>query len=143
MGFVRSIKSTFMRVLDYDTRSTRLEYCYFIVFFVLAGSLVTVVEAFLLPSENGVVHIELYISGDNGPVSQIYSWLMLFMFVPLSVRRLHDLGQSGWFALVLLVPYANLIAIMFGVGMRGEFAPNRFGGNPNEKLEFNIVEPKQ
>lgn len=56
-----------------------------------------------------------------------------FLFVPplvgVCVRRMHDLGQSGWLALILLIPLLNII----GLGLlfaRGMPYANRYGPPP-------------
>ena len=48
----------------------------------------------------------------------------------LGIRRLHDLGKSGWWILLSFVPVANFILglyLMFKKGMEGD---NRFGPDP-------------
>lgn len=134
MRFAAAVKSAFGRVLDYSTRSSASEFGYFILFFFLTGTLVTIIEAFALPGANGTVHIELFFSGDNGPLSRVYSWLMLVVFVPLCVRRLHDVNISGWFVLLLLVPVVNLIAVLLGIGVKGSAGDNRFGPDPGSQM---------
>jgi uncharacterized membrane protein YhaH (DUF805 family) len=49
-----------------------------------------------------------------------------FLFTVLTIRRAHDFGFGGWFALLLLVPVANL-AFWLIPGTRGD---NRFGAQP-------------
>lgn len=51
---------------------------------------------------------------------------VLFTLVPwlaVTVRRLHDTGHSGWW---MLVPFANLILLLFD-SQRGQ---NKYGANP-------------
>lgn len=49
-------------------------------------------------------------------------------FAP-SIRRLNDLGKSGWMSLLLLVPFANLILLLYLLFAKGDPLPNRYG-NP-------------
>ena len=45
----------------------------------------------------------------------------------IGVRRLHDLGKSGWLFLVVLVPILGAIYLLFLFTRLGERAENRFG----------------
>lgn len=51
----------------------------------------------------------------------------LWSNIAVSVKRLHDVGMSGFLALALLVPFVNLaFSIWIGV-VPGTAGPNRFG----------------
>lgn len=54
----------------------------------------------------------------------------------LAIRRLHDLGYSGWFILLLFVPYLNLALILYLLFARGESGPNKYGNPPVEGRKF-------
>ena len=56
--------------------------------------------------------------------------LQLLFAVPgvmLVIRRLHDLGHSGWWCLLGLIPLVNLILGIYLLFFKGETGPNRFG----------------
>src|SRR5262245_42195616 len=56
----------------------------------------------------------------------VLTLLVVAALVPASVRRLHDMGYSGWFVIgVLIVPFASLI-LLFTPGDR---TPNPYGPN--------------
>lgn len=47
-----------------------------------------------------------------------------------SVKRAHDRGHSGWFLLLGLVPFANIVVgVQLGF-MRGDVGPNEYGRDP-------------
>jgi uncharacterized membrane protein YhaH (DUF805 family) len=55
------------------------------------------------------------------------------VFVPslcLSVRRLHDIGQSGWLVLLYFLPLVNLIPF-FMTFFDSQPGKNNYGPNPN------------
>ncbi|AII50992.1 DUF805 domain-containing protein [Hymenobacter sp. APR13] len=52
----------------------------------------------------------------------------------LSVRRLHDVYLSGWYALVLLVPLVNLLAYMLLAVRPGTPGLNPWGPAPGTQL---------
>ncbi len=45
-------------------------------------------------------------------------------------RRLNDLGRSGWWSLLLLVPYLQLLPVIYLVFFPGSGGANRFGPAP-------------
>jgi uncharacterized membrane protein YhaH (DUF805 family) len=56
----------------------------------------------------------------------LYYALLPVLFAMLTVRRAHDFNVGGWLALLILVPFVNLL-FWFVPGSRGE---NRFGPVP-------------
>jgi len=75
------------------------------------------------------LHWENY---DYGPISQIYSLLVLVPALAVAVRRLHDVGKSGWTLLVLLIPLIGAIWILILLTTEGDRGINQYGPNPKE-----------
>ncbi len=48
----------------------------------------------------------------------------------MAIRRLHDLGMSGWYALVLLVPFVGFIFGLYLLVAPGQAIPNEYGNIP-------------
>ena len=48
----------------------------------------------------------------------------------LTVRRLHDLNFSGWLAIIMFIPYVNLIAALFIILAPGTEGSNEYGEDP-------------
>ncbi|MEP3785547.1 signal peptidase I [Ascidiaceihabitans sp.] len=46
--------------------------------------------------------------------------------LPLGVRRLHDMGMSGWWALLWLVPYVGFVLTLFAAFKRAELGTNQY-----------------
>lgn len=73
--------------------------------------------------------------GDNA--SGIIIILTLIIIIPViwvgiatSVKRLHDFGLCGWWAILSIIPILNLV---LGVGLaffKGEKQDNKYGPNP-------------
>jgi uncharacterized membrane protein YhaH (DUF805 family) len=59
----------------------------------------------------------------------VYSLAVLVPSIAVGVRRLHDVGKSGWFYLLAFIPLVNIyILVLFCTeGTRG---PNEFGADP-------------
>lgn len=48
----------------------------------------------------------------------------------LIIRRLHDIGRSGWWWLLIFIPFVNFIMGIYLMCKKGETGPNRFGPDP-------------
>jgi uncharacterized membrane protein YhaH (DUF805 family) len=58
---------------------------------------------------------------------------LLLPNIAVGVRRLHDLGHSGWWYLTLIVPYVGGLAglaMTIAFCLRGTAGANRFGEDP-------------
>lgn len=60
----------------------------------------------------------------------------LILIVSVYVRRLHDLGISGFAVLALIVPLLNLIYFIRCLCQSGASLPNRFGDPPTTTVRF-------
>ncbi len=56
--------------------------------------------------------------------------ILLFPTVMLGIRRAHDIGKSGWWMLLSLIPIVNLIWDLVLVFKAGTPGPNKFGPDP-------------
>lgn len=100
---------------DFSGRASRAEYWYF----VLANFLIGVGMGFM----GGATQNPLFVTVNN-----IYSITILVPAIAVGIRRMHDIGKSGWF---ILIPIYNLILAC----TEGEAGPNMYGPNPaNETL---------
>ena len=66
-----------------------------------------------------------------------YGWLYIIFgiiqFIPglaVVVRRLHDVGKSGWYYLIILIPLIGFIWILILLCTDGVKEENKWGTNP-------------
>ena len=76
-----------------------------------------------------------FLSGDPQSVlvtvpTGIWSLVAGIGGIMLSIRRLHDLGKSGWFLLIALIPFVNLIFAFYLWLMPGTVGWNQYGADP-------------
>ena len=111
---------------DFNERSRRMEYW----MFVLINSIISVF-CILLDSMLGTVWSIGY-----GP---IYIGYGLAVFVPglaVAIRRLHDIGKSGWYYLLVIIPIIGPIWLIILFVTEGEQGDNKYGPNPkNDNYE--------
>lgn len=89
------------RYADFSGRAPRAEYWWYALAVGIVGLLLSVIDASLL-------HLRVW--GTHGPFGLAF---VLGVAVPgfaVLVRRLHDTGRSGWWALVRLPSYGLLIS---------------------------------
>ena len=114
---------------DFNGRSRRMEYWMFI----LINSIISVF-CFLLDSILGTVWSIGY-----GP---IYIGYGLAVFVPslaVTIRRLHDIGKSGWYYLLVIIPIIGPIWLIILFVTEGEQGDNKYGPNPkNDNFENRV-----
>lgn len=103
MGFSQAVKSVFSNYANFSGRARRSEYWYFVLFSLIIG---------LIPIVNLIVGLISIIPG-----------------IAVCVRRLHDIGKSGWWLLLCLIPIVNLILLVWYCtdSQPGE---NQWGANP-------------
>lgn len=59
----------------------------------------------------------------------IYAFATFLPSMGLSVRRLHDIGKSGWWLLVGLIPFGTLVILYFSI-LEGSVGSNAYGPSP-------------
>jgi len=66
--------------------------------------------------------------------------MLLLPTLAVTVRRLHDTGNSGWKLLVALIPVVGIIWLFKIMLAEGAFKTNRYGSNP--RISRNIYDAK-
>jgi uncharacterized membrane protein YhaH (DUF805 family) len=109
---------------DFSGRARRSEYWFFTLFNVL----ITIVLALL-----GLNLVRLLGLNANGALGLAYLYLLVTLLPTLavSVRRLHDIGLSGWWYLIVFVPFGGLVLTVLAI-IDSQAGTNRFGPNPKD-----------
>ena len=67
----------------------------------------------------------------------LLSIVLLGSFPPLlsvSIRRLHDIGKSGWVLLIVLIPILGAVLLLFLFNVKGDAIENDYGHIPSNHL---------
>jgi len=62
--------------------------------------------------------------------------IFYYLVLSLSVRRLHDMNQTGWMILVFVIPLVNLIIFVYMLISEGTAATNNYGEPPPKNNGF-------
>jgi uncharacterized membrane protein YhaH (DUF805 family) len=122
---------------DFNERAGRSEYWYFVLFNVVFATAAII-------SDN-MLHVTISLwPGFPAVYGYVYLAYCVFLFLPgwaVLVRRLHDVGKSGWFLFIALIPVVGaiwLLVLLFKDSQPGE---NKYG--PNPKGVGNCTETEQ
>ena len=75
---------------------------------------------------------------DPGAIQIVGTIAGLALFLPglcVLVRRLHDLGKSGWWFLIALIPFLGIIVLLVFMVTEGEQLPNQYGEVPTNTIK--------
>jgi uncharacterized membrane protein YhaH (DUF805 family) len=67
-------------------------------------------------------------------ITWLYYLAVLIPGLAVTVRRLHDVGKSGWWMLILLIPFVGAICLLVFLCTDSETGTNRWGKNPKYEL---------
>ncbi len=112
----------FIKVLkqyaDFNGRARRKEYWMFILFYIIFSMVATAIDAAL---------------GTWGTIAGIFGLAMLIPSLAVGVRRLHDIGKSGWMLLVVLIPLIGAIWLIILLVTDSTPGSNEYGANPKNQ----------
>jgi uncharacterized membrane protein YhaH (DUF805 family) len=68
------------------------------------------------------------------PMTTLFQLAVLIPSLAVGVRRLHDLGKSGWMLLIVLIPCVGIILLIVWAASDGEPHDNAYGPVPTNVL---------
>ena len=116
LSFKEAIETIISKAFVAEGRARRSEYWY--------GALVV----FLVSVVTNVLF-----GGDDNPLSLVGSVISLAVSIPMifcGIRRLHDVGKSGWFMLLPLIPLIGSIILIVFMVKDSEYQTNQYGPCP-------------
>lgn len=106
---------------DFNGRARRTEYWMFTLF-----NMIFILVAIVLDNVLGIA-----IRGVGyGPLYILYALAILVPGLAVAVRRLHDVGKSGWLILLSLIPLIGGIWLLILMVTEGDSDENQYGPNP-------------
>ena len=106
-----STRSGFRHYFNFNSRATVSEFWYFMLFFFLAYAAVGLLDHFFLPPLVTLKDMPFghllplgYIDDQVGLAVLAYRPVMAIPTLSVTVRRLHDVGKSGWWCLLWFLP---------------------------------------
>jgi len=110
----------------FSGRARRKEYWMFILFNLIFTTIAAIIDN-VAGTTAGELHYGLF-----------YILYGLAVFIPgisVAVRRLHDVGKSGWFYWIVLIPFVGAIWLLVLFCTDSVAGENEYGANPKEIIE--------
>ena len=119
--------SMFDEIFTAEGRLNRLRYLKYMIILAIIASIST----FVLSS------MATFFTGDPESVAVkmiTLAWALIAGAgnVMMMIRRIHDLGKSGWFALIAFVPFIGIIFSVALFCIPGQVGWNEYGADPLE-----------
>ena len=125
--FIWAVKTCFSKYATFSGRARRKEFWYWYLFTCLttiAGFLLSCLLA-LISSAMGAAEIFVILNG-------IWSLIIFLPNLAVTVRRLHDVGHSGWDYLISIIPLVGVILLLIAL-CTDSVDDNKYGPNPKLK----------
>lgn len=116
--FIRAYKN----YANFSGRDTRQQFWMFYLFYVIASIILNVIDSVI---------------DTGGLLAGIFSLASFLPAISITTRRLHDIGKSGWWQLIVLIPLIGLIVLIVFMVKEGVVGDNQFGNDPRNG-EINV-----
>jgi uncharacterized membrane protein YhaH (DUF805 family) len=110
-SFIQASIAGFTRCFDFSGRSSRSEFWYFTLLFILLYLVIAVVDQFLGTATVDIRELPLghyipkgMVDPNVGVLVLLYRPIMAIPTIAVTIRRLHDVGKSGWLCLLWVLP---------------------------------------
>jgi uncharacterized membrane protein YhaH (DUF805 family) len=114
MSIADAVRSVLTQYATFSGRARRSEYWWFYLAYVIASVAASIIDGILGVMVLGVI-------------------LALGLLIPslaVSVRRLHDIGKSGWWLLIGLIPLVGVIVLLVFACQDSQPGTNQWGPSP-------------
>ena len=108
--------------VGFSGRASRSEYWFWVLFTMIVSFVTGIMDGFIFGSEFG-----------TGTISNIAAVIYFLPGLAVWVRRLHDVGKSGWWILssILILP---VLLLLYWLIIEGDSNPNEYGEVPTNTL---------
>jgi len=107
------------KYVTFSGRARRMEFWMFALINFVVSILLELIDRLVIGTAN-----------DIGLLSAIYGLAVILPAVSVCVRRLHDIGKSGWWYWILFLPIIGLIVLLVFTCRNSQPGENRYGPNP-------------
>ena len=116
------------KYVTFSGRARRKEFWMFILINLIIGAIASVLDSAFGLSKTEVVNgVTTY---SAGAISLIYSLAVLLPSLAVAVRRMHDIGKSGGWIFINLIPLIGWIWYIVLAATAGQVGDNKYGPDP-------------
>lgn len=129
MGLFEAVKSVFSKYATFQGRASRSEYWFFYLFNILL-EIGLLIVGLILGAIVGDGTGALAGMGIAYVLLCIYGLIALIPSISVFVRRMHDIGRSGWWYWLALVPLVGVIILLVFLLTGSDRGDNQYGPEP-------------
>jgi|RhiMethySRZTD1v2_1073278.scaffolds.fasta_scaffold99419_5 uncharacterized membrane protein YhaH (DUF805 family) len=111
----------------FSGRSRRKEFWMFVLFTFVVEIVLAIIDAII-----GTYNTALGI----GLLSGLFYLAILVPSIALNTRRLHDIGKSGWFQLLFIIPIVGFILWIIWMVRDSDDGVNKYGPSPKAPVGY-------
>ncbi len=100
---------------DFEGRARRAEFWWYTLVYFIIAVILGVIQSIL---------------GLGSALTGLLSVALLLPSLGVGVRRLHDIGRSGWWILIGIIPIVGWIVVIYWYVQPGNVGANPFGPDP-------------
>lgn len=124
MTFTQSVRTALSGYADFDGRATRPEFWWWTLFVFILSLVLQIVDGAVIAPLLG---FSAFAPEAGNPLSAVAALALLLPSLAVGVRRLRDIGRSGWWLLIALVPIIGLLVLIHWHVQPSEDGAKRFG----------------
>jgi uncharacterized membrane protein YhaH (DUF805 family) len=106
----QSVITCFQKYVDFSGRAARPEFWWFALFTLVVSLLIQMVLGYW--------------------IANLFSLAVLLPSLAVGARRLHDMGKSGWFQLLWMIPILGWAVMIYWL-VQPTAGPNQYGDGPS------------
>ncbi len=125
VGFIDAIKLAFKNYINFNGRSRRSELWWFFLFNIIIQIIISILA-------NLITKYLIYLS-------YIYVLIAFLPSLGLGVRRLHDIGKSGWYIFIAFIPLVGAFILLYFYCLDSENQSNEYGESPKYGKNTSLV----
>lgn len=115
MKFAEAVQFVFSNYATFTGRAGRSEFWYWVLFTFLVSIVISILASMIASSLSYV--------------GNLFSLATLIPSIAVGARRMHDIGKSGWWQLVNLVPVLGWVYFIYLAAQPSD-GPNAYGTGP-------------
>lgn len=122
--FIDTVKN---RYADFKGRATRSEYWYFVLFYSIVSLILTLIDVnFINPN----LDLSPEAAMQGTVFTGIFALALILPQIAVGIRRLHDIGRSGWWYLLIFIPILGWLVLLYFYILDSQPGTNAYGPNP-------------
>ena len=111
MDIKTAVITCLTKYVDFDGRASRSEFWWFFLFQIVSIVVLSLILSF---------------------IGTIASLLLLLPGLGAAVRRLHDIGKSGWWIFIGLIPLIGWLIAIYWAAQPSQLETNNWGAPPEQ-----------